>query len=128
MQLYEAESQVFQYHHATIGSKILERWNLPAQLRAGIAMHHYPSNYLARDSRKNRLPLIVKVADMLAYKIRQGDGGNKTHVLAEEFSEEVKPLLSQLSPNQVIEEKQAGIGCSYNSHVSSFLIDSRINK
>lgn len=107
LHLYEAESQVFDSNHATVGGKILSQWNVPLLLRQGIAGHHYPPNFLLGDKLENLLARIIQVGDILAYKSRQGDGGNKPRALADEFSDEIKPILSRLNPSVVVEEKDA---------------------
>ncbi|MDD3270093.1 MAG: HDOD domain-containing protein [Syntrophomonadaceae bacterium] len=39
---YDAETKVLGFNHALAGSRVVERWNLPAELVESIAFHHTP--------------------------------------------------------------------------------------
>lgn len=96
--LFEAEAHVFDSNHSAIGGKILSHWNIPRLLRQGVASHHYPASYLGGEKAENVLAQLVQAGDLLAYKIRQGDGGNAAQALGEECCEGLGALLSTLTP------------------------------
>ena len=41
--IYEAENEVFEFTHATVGNWLCEKWNLPKTLSDPITYHHLPS-------------------------------------------------------------------------------------
>ncbi len=120
--LFEAEAHVFDSNHSAIGGKILTHWNVPKLLRQSIASHHYPASFLSGDKAENVLAQLIKAADTLAYRVRQGDGGNATRVLAEEPSEDLEALLAKMTPEAIktvsdaleVTYRQIGLG-QFNS-------------
>ena len=68
--LLEAEIQVVGVDHATLGSWLAKRWDLPASLVESIAYHHRPLDVLALapPSREPALTAIVHLADILAHE------------------------------------------------------------
>jgi putative nucleotidyltransferase with HDIG domain len=49
VELHMAEREIFGFDHATIGSRVAERWGLPALLVAAIGRHHRPIEELANE-------------------------------------------------------------------------------
>jgi HD-like signal output (HDOD) protein len=68
--LLEAEVEAVGVDHATLGSWLAERWNLPPSLVESIAYHHRPLDVLALapPSREPALTAIVHLADILAHE------------------------------------------------------------
>lgn len=66
----EAENQVLGFDHATVGARIAEKWNLPAELVEAIAFHHNPEKAQVN---KN-LTSIVHVADAVCLAMGIGIG------------------------------------------------------
>jgi putative nucleotidyltransferase with HDIG domain len=66
----EAEVEVVGVDHATLGSWLAERWDLPASLVESIAYHHRPLDVLALapPSREPALTAIVHLADIVAHE------------------------------------------------------------
>jgi len=66
--LIEAEQQALGVDHATLGSWLAQRWDLPAPLVESITYHHRPLDVLALapPSREPALAAIVHLADILA--------------------------------------------------------------
>jgi putative nucleotidyltransferase with HDIG domain len=71
--LFEAEQQVFGFHHGAVGAALLDRWRLPAMLVEAVAWHHSP--HLAQ-----RYPIetaTIHVADVIANALALGSSGER---------------------------------------------------
>jgi putative nucleotidyltransferase with HDIG domain len=71
--LYRVETEIFGFHHGSVGSALLERWRLPGLLQEVTAWHHSPA--LA-----TRFPLetaVVHVADVIANALQLGSSGER---------------------------------------------------
>ncbi|ABR46996.1 metal dependent phosphohydrolase [Alkaliphilus metalliredigens QYMF] len=66
----EAEEEVLGFHHAEIGARVAEKWNLPADLVDAIAYHHTPEK-----SEMNAITTsIVHIADAVTMMMGIGLG------------------------------------------------------
>lgn len=70
MSLLEAETRAIGVDHATLGSWLAQRWDLPASLIESIAYHHRPLDVLALapPSREPALTAMVHLADIMAHE------------------------------------------------------------
>jgi HD-like signal output (HDOD) protein len=71
--LYQVEYEEIGFDHATVGSTLLQAWNLPASLEEVVAFHHAPQKAL-------RYPIetaIVHVADIIAHALELGSSGER---------------------------------------------------
>jgi HD-like signal output (HDOD) protein len=71
--LYQVEYEEIGFDHATVGSTLLQAWNLPASLEEVVAFHHAPHKAL-------RYPIetaIVHVADIIAHALELGSSGER---------------------------------------------------
>jgi HD-like signal output (HDOD) protein len=68
--LLEAEVKAVGVDHATLGSWLAKRWDLPASLVESISYHHRPLDVLALapPSREPVLTAMVHLADILAHE------------------------------------------------------------
>ena len=66
----EAEREILGFDHAEAGARLLERWNLPANLVSAVRYHHRP----LQDEPKSLLPCIVHVADAICLTLGIGLG------------------------------------------------------
>ncbi len=85
LQFSEAEARISGHDHAWLGSKLIERWNLPDFLVQTVRYHHLwdkaPSQY-QKDA------YIINIANRLSYSIARGSGTefpNDKSVSAEEY-------------------------------------------
>ncbi len=67
----EAEKSVFGFSHPEIGAKVVEKWNLPAQLVDAIEFHHNPEESSFEDK---SLLSIVHIADAMTMMMGIGLG------------------------------------------------------
>jgi HD-like signal output (HDOD) protein len=71
--LYKVEREEIGFDHATVGSALLQAWNLPASLEEVVAFHHAPQKAL-------RYPIetaIVHVADIITHTMELGSSGER---------------------------------------------------
>jgi len=71
--LYKVEREEIGFDHATVGSALLQAWNLPASLKEVVAFHHAPQKAL-------RYPIetaIVHVADIITHTMELGSSGER---------------------------------------------------
>jgi putative nucleotidyltransferase with HDIG domain len=70
LSLLEAEVSVMSVDHATLGSWLAQKWELPSILIESITFHHRPLDVLtlATPSREPALTAIVHLADILAHE------------------------------------------------------------
>ncbi|MEB3287659.1 MAG: HDOD domain-containing protein [Vampirovibrionales bacterium] len=73
----QAEEKVLGISHTTVGAKIGEKWNLPAQLISVMKYHHKPVNLPPNlDAQLAKLILIVHLADSFTMLIGSGIGND----------------------------------------------------
>lgn len=68
----EAEREILGFDHASVGAKVAEKWNLPAELSEAIALHHNPREAVINP----KLTSVIHVADALSMSIGVGLGGD----------------------------------------------------
>jgi putative nucleotidyltransferase with HDIG domain len=71
---YDAEIEIHGVSHVDIGAWVAEKWNLPADLTAVIALHHTPM----KAGNHAMLVSIVHLADILARGMDCGNPGDNT--------------------------------------------------
>lgn len=72
MDIIRAEQDVIGFDHATLGKRLLEKWNLPAVLSLAVAQHHYAPVGPIKESDGKRLCAIVYVADLITNHLGLG--------------------------------------------------------
>ena len=65
------EEEVLGFTHAEVGAVVFTKWGLPRSLVAAVQYHHRPSE--AKDH--SLFPAIVHLADIIAYEMELGTGG-----------------------------------------------------
>ncbi|MBI4378943.1 MAG: HDOD domain-containing protein [Nitrospinae bacterium] len=70
--MFEAENEVLEFTHATVGNWLCEKWNLPKNLSDPIAYHHQP--HLSRSA--PRQTAMVHLSDILVKAIGFGFSGD----------------------------------------------------
>jgi putative nucleotidyltransferase with HDIG domain len=70
--VFEAEDEVMHIDHAVVGKMMAEKWNLPHELKAGIAAHHHPE----QETEENVMAHIINVADIICKKKSIGFSGD----------------------------------------------------
>jgi HD-like signal output (HDOD) protein len=71
--LHQVELDEIGFDHATLGSALLQTWNLPASLEEVVAFHHLPQRAL-------RYPIetaIIHVADVITHAMQLGSSGER---------------------------------------------------
>lgn len=82
--LYQAETEFFGVSHTEVGGCLLDRWNIPATIRAGVTLHHAPLTQIVGTTS------VVLLANRIAQGAKQSCGNP---LYAEE---EVETALEQL--------------------------------
>ena len=67
---YEIEMKLLNVNHADIGGRLLEHWNLPEQLVAGVRYHHRPAEAKGNE----QLAACVYLGNFIAYLMGYGYG------------------------------------------------------
>lgn len=83
----EAEKIVMGIDHALVGKWMAEKWNLPVELKAGIASHHHPE----LEQEESVIAHIIFAANILCKKKKIGYSGDDIIL---PLSEQSKELLS----------------------------------
>ncbi len=65
------EEEVLGFTHAQVGAIVFSDWGLPKSLIEAVQFHHYPS----RAKEHPLYPAIVHLADIIAYEMNLGTGG-----------------------------------------------------
>ncbi len=105
--MFEAEMRIFSSHHASAAGEMLRGWNCPNVLCEAVASHHALATEFDRGKPEVLLSWIVRAADVLAYRIREGDGGNSQHALSPDLLKELRPLVTLLDAGQLQAQKDA---------------------
>ncbi len=71
----KAEFEVFGFTHCNMGEYVAEKWNLPAEVRNVISLHHCPASEIA-DRKDIFGVLLVKAADFICSELGIGIGDN----------------------------------------------------
>jgi putative nucleotidyltransferase with HDIG domain len=74
LSLSTVEEEVLGFTHAEVGAVVFTKWGLPRSLVAAVQYHHRPSE--AKDHAL--FPAIVHLADIIAYEMDLGTGGEPT--------------------------------------------------
>jgi putative nucleotidyltransferase with HDIG domain len=85
--LNEAEKSIIGLDHALIGKWMAEKWNLPPELKSGIASHHTPE----LEEEEPVMAHIIFAANILCKKKNVGFSGDD---ISKPFSKETRELLS----------------------------------
>ena len=70
--VFEAEMEVMKIDHTIVGKMMAEKWNLPHELKAGIASHHHPE----QETQENVMAHLINVADIICKKKSIGFSGD----------------------------------------------------
>lgn len=70
--VYDAEKEIFGVTHAEVGAYILGLWGLPESIIAGIAFHHCPSKFTAKEF---EICGIVHVAELMEHHEQRQPAG-----------------------------------------------------
>lgn len=74
LSLSTVETEVLGFSHAEVGAAIFTKWGLPASLVEAVQYHHNPS-----EAKEHPLfPAVVHLADIIAYEMDLGTGGEPT--------------------------------------------------
>ncbi len=65
------EEEVLGFTHGQVGAIVFSKWGLPKSLIEAVQFHHYPS----RAQEHPLYPAIVHLADIIAYEMNLGTGG-----------------------------------------------------
>ena len=74
LSLSSVEQEVLGFTHAEVGAVVFTKWGLPRSLIAAVQYHHRPSK--AKDH--PLFPAVVHLADIIAYEMELGTGGEPT--------------------------------------------------
>lgn len=99
LRLHVAERQVFGLDHADVGGRLVEIWNLPADLRAAVARHHAPGG----EGPSDVLVAVIHAANELCRQAGHGDSGDHGTAQVEPAATELLGLSATQSP-QLLEE------------------------
>lgn len=72
--LSTVEQEVLGFTHADVGAEVFKKWGLPDSLVEAVKHHHQPSQAKAHPL----FPIIVHLADIIAYEMNLGTGGEPT--------------------------------------------------
>ena len=72
--LYQAEYQLLNFNHSTVGKELLIEWKLPPSLQEGVVYHHTPQ----RAKRYPEDAATVHIADIIANAFNLGSSGEPT--------------------------------------------------
>ena len=71
--MHIAEKNILGFDHATLGSLLLEKWNLPTEIVIAVSHHHAPST-----SRGNIVTAsIIHIADIISHALKLGVSGER---------------------------------------------------
>jgi putative nucleotidyltransferase with HDIG domain len=74
LSLSTVEQEVLGFTHAEVGAVVFTKWGLPKSLVEAVQYHHRPS-----EAKEHPLfPAIVHLADVIAYEMKLGTGGEPT--------------------------------------------------
>ena len=74
LSLSTVEKEVLDFTHTEVGAVVFTKWGLPRSLIEAVQYHHHPS-----EAKEHPLfPAIVHLADIIAYEMDLGTGGEST--------------------------------------------------
>ncbi len=96
---YEIEMKLLYVNHADIGGRLLEHWNLPADLAAGVRYHHRPADAKEHE----RLAACVYLGNVIAYLMGYGYGKHSLDLGAREEALKILNLTPENIPQYMQE-------------------------
>ena len=102
LSLSQAEENILGFTHAQVGAIVFTKWGLPKNLIEGIQFHHHPSKAEAYPL----FPIIVHLADIIAYEMKLGSGG--------------EPAIPELDPEAV---KRVGLNRQFLTDIQDYVRD-----
>lgn len=72
MDIIKAEQDIIGIDHASLGKRLMEKWNLPAILSQVVGEHHRVPEGSLKDSEVKRLAAIIHVADLISNHLGLG--------------------------------------------------------
>jgi len=96
------EEEVLGFTHAQVGAVVFSEWGLPKGLIEAVQFHHYP----ARAEEHPLYPAIVHLADIIAYEMNLGTGG--------------EPGIPELNASAV---RRVGLDRSFLTDIQNFVHD-----
>ena len=96
------EEEVLGFTHAQVGAIVFSKWGLPRSLIEAVQFHHYPS----RAQEHPLFPAIVHLADVIAYEMNLGTGG--------------EPGIPELDSSAV---QRVGLNRSFLTDIQDFVRD-----
>jgi HD-like signal output (HDOD) protein len=96
------EEEVLGFTHAQVGAIVFSKWGLPRSLIEAVQFHHFP----VRAKEHPLYPAIVHLADVIAYEMNLGSGG--------------EPGIPELDPSAV---QRVGLNRSFLTDIQDFVRD-----
>lgn len=96
------EEELLGFTHAQVGAIVFSKWGLPKSLIEAVQFHHFP----ARAQEHPLYPAIVHLADVIAYEMNLGSGG--------------EPGIPELDPSAV---QRVGLNRSFLTDIQDFVRD-----
>jgi len=100
--LSTVEEEVLGFTHAQVGAVIFSKWGLPRSLIEAVQFHHNPS----KSEEHPLYPAIVHLADIIAYEMNLGTGG--------------EPGIPQLDPGAV---QRVGLNRAFLTDIQDYVRD-----
>lgn len=97
----DAEQEILGFDHTRVGDWLCDKWNLPANLRDPITLHHKPE----RAKNAAEATAVVHMADILVRALEFGNGGDKSIPLLDR-SAVVTLDLSLSDLEEILEEME----------------------
>ena len=82
LSLSAVEAEILGFTHAEVGAVVLAKWGLPENLIEAVQYHHQPSEAKGHPL----FPAIVHLADIIAYEMDLGTGGEPTLPVPDPFA------------------------------------------
>ncbi|MHC4873470.1 MAG: HDOD domain-containing protein [Planctomycetota bacterium] len=106
---YEAEKELLDFNHASLGGSLLEKWNLPISIVSFVNNHHQPLEV----EENKKMCYIIHLADILTRSICIGNGGDeKIPAIANNIMDELSlgwGDVSKVMDNSLTEIQKAGV-------------------
>ncbi len=96
---YEIEMKLLGVNHAEVGGRLLEHWNLPEHLVAGVRYHHHPAGAKGNE----KLAACVYLGNFVAYLMGYGYGKHSLDLKARDETLEILNLTSENIPQYMQE-------------------------
>ncbi|MGD0059572.1 MAG: HDOD domain-containing protein [Verrucomicrobiia bacterium] len=96
---YEIEMKLLNVNHAEIGGRLLEHWNLPEHLVAGVRYHHHPAEAKGNE----QLAACVYLGNFIAYLMGYGYGKHSLDLKARDETLQILNLTAENIPQYMQE-------------------------